>query len=105
MPDTEPKQHDAVEPNAAGRIVHDARGRAIWQPAVEFDTDDTLHRLLQTHQLALLEDACTDAAEGFDPYRHLAVSSRQGPTSRRRPDLRALSAQILAERAKNSSGT
>jgi hypothetical protein len=80
----------------AGRVVHDARGNAVWKASRSFATQDTLHVLLHTDELALLEKS----AAGVDPYAKDASSVVSGPAEEKRPrtDLRALSAKIVAER-------
>jgi hypothetical protein len=57
---------------------------------------DPLDRF-DTGGLQLLEDVVD--AQGFDPYGHGRVRSKTARNVRPRTDLRALSAQILAERA------
>lgn len=83
----------------AGRVVHDERGNAVWQPLEPFESEDTLHLLLNTDALALLEGCPVPgikARPGFDPYAKGPSTAAQ--PKRRRTDLRALSAQIVAER-------
>lgn len=91
---------DDVRP--AGRVVHDERGNAVWQPSESFESEDTLHVLLNTDELALLEGTALAgpySMPGFDPYAK-DPSLDATPAERKRPrtDLRALSAQIIAER-------
>ena len=86
-------------PEPAGRLAHDDGRNAIWQATQPAESDDTVHRLLRPGALAMLERAQAAgeaAARGYDPY----AKSRVTPPSQARPrtDLRALSAQILAER-------
>lgn len=86
-----------------GRVVHDERGNAVWQACRSFESEDTLHVLLNTDELALLEGGpvpATQAVPGGDPYARDLSLVVNGNVERKRPrtDLRALSAQIVAER-------
>jgi hypothetical protein len=66
------------------------------------DRADVLNRF-DTGNLQLLEDAAE--AQGFDPYRKGRMrSSSAAKTTTGRTDLRALSAQILAERERKQVG-
>ncbi len=92
-------------PAPAGRVVHDERGNAVWQPAATVDSGE-LQAMLRTDQLALAETGehrRPDCPEEFDPYGRATVTPK-ARGRKTRTDLRALSAQILAERARKADG-
>ncbi|MGI9245261.1 MAG: hypothetical protein ACR2I8_00935 [Steroidobacteraceae bacterium] len=95
MPQPKPPSDDSVPP---GRIEHDERGQAVWKPATEVRSEDTVMRLLKPEELALLDGG----QDGFNPYGHEAPDTVAPPVEnkRGRTDLRKLSEQILAERAR-----
>lgn len=69
--------------------------------AADADRADALDRF-DTGNLQLLDDVLE--AQGFDPYRKGRMkSTTAGKTTAGRTDLRALSAQILAERARKQA--
>ena len=70
--------------------------RAQQPAATSADREEDPFRRFDTTGIDLLEDVVD--ARGFDPYGHVTVRSGPKPP-RPKTDLRALSAQILAERA------
>lgn len=60
-----------ADSSPTGRIVHDERGQAVWEPKGEARTGETLMRMLKPDELSLLRDAAEEL-EGADlPFNDL----------------------------------
>lgn len=95
-------QNDRTNRMPKGRVVFDERGNAVWQAAVQVNTDETLNRILDVDALSLLEGEMTrkmktlKVEDGYDPYSS-GVMSRDTSNSTR--NLKALSDRVNDKKA------
>jgi hypothetical protein len=77
------KSDDSKPESKAGRVIHDARGNAVWDWVAEtgrilIGNTSRLLRKLDVPELSMEDEVPKQDDGGYDPYS-------RGPTSKRKP--------------------